>query len=135
MPLTDEDWATIDGFRTYVEDSAACDDRYGVPSRDDQPDDALFTSRFEAGPSCWFAVTVDAATPRISVGLLVDGEAQTADIERAVEESGQTVEELVQCACLEAGLPPDGLVTAIWNRTLPRRCPTCPNRSGTCRLW
>lgn len=125
MLITDEDWATVDAFRTYVEDSTACDDRYGASSRDDQPDDALFVSLFDAGPSCWFAITVDAAAPRISVGLLVDGEAQTANMKRAIEELGKTVEELVEWGFQEAGLVPGGLATAVFDDdTDPTVCET-----------
>lgn len=104
MPLDELSREKIEDFRTYIEDSVATDDRYGPAQRHDQEDESTLTTRFEAGPSCWFEVAVRPMIPQIWVGFLTSDGWINEEIEQAIEDSGGSMEKFVGLGFAEAGL-------------------------------
>lgn len=111
MALPRHDRQSIEAFREYVEDSVAEDERYGTATRHDAVDESVLATRFEAGPSCWFEISLRPLIPQLRVGFLTRDRAMGEDIEQALHELGGTVEGLVASSFAEAGLDwPDPVV-------------------------
>ena len=104
MSLSEEQREQIEAFREYIEDSVAGDDRYGPPERIDREDWSTLATRFEAGPSCWFEIALCPSVPQIRVSFLTDDRWKSEEIEQAIQDSGDTMEEFVQVGLEEAGL-------------------------------
>jgi len=111
MALSEQDLERIESFRDFVETSCAGDDRYGSPSRHDREDGSILATRFEAGPQCWFEMAIRPNIPQIRVGFLTDDRWKSEEIEQAIEDSGDTMQEFVELGFEEAGLEwPDPIV-------------------------
>ena len=104
MPLSEDDRERVEAFLTYVEDFNAPDERYGQPHRHEWEDGLTVLTRFEAGPSCWLEVAVHPLIPQIRVAFVTEDRAKNEEVELAIEESEETVEELLQLGLEEAGL-------------------------------
>ncbi len=105
MPLNDEQREQIAAFRTYIADAVANDDRYGEAVRCDRDDESTLAMWFEAGPSCWFEVALRPSIPQVRVGFLTDDRWRSEEVEQAIQDSGDTMEEFVEVGFDEAGLP------------------------------
>ncbi len=104
MPLTQQDRDRIESFRTFIADSVAADDRYGPASPNDREDASTLATRFNAGPSCWFEVAVRPFIPQVRVGFLTDDRWKSEELEQAIQDSGDTMQEFVGIAMEDAGL-------------------------------
>jgi hypothetical protein len=104
MMLTDEQCATIEAFRSFIEDSCALDDRYGFASPVEDAARGVFESRFAAEEASWFVVTVMASVPEVRVGYMMADPRHHAELVRAIEEMGETVDSFVGAGLREAGL-------------------------------
>lgn len=107
MPITPEDRERIEGFRVYVEDSVASDDRYGLGARHDEPDAPRFATRWTVAPSCWFEVALTARPPRVKISFLTDDRARIEAIDAEVAEVGVEIDEYLRGALEESGLEGD----------------------------
>lgn len=105
MSLNDEQREQIAAFRTYIADAVANDDRYGEAVRRDRDDESTLAMWFEAGQSCWFEVALRPSIPQIRVGFLTDDRWRSEEVEQAIQDSGDTMEEFVEMGFDEAGLP------------------------------
>ena len=104
MPLTERDRENVDAFRCYIEDLVVSDDRYGPAGRHDREDESTLATRFDAGPGCWFEVALWPMIPRIHVGFLTTDQGKSEEIQQAIHESGESVEQLVAAGFADAGL-------------------------------
>ena len=104
MPLTDEQRDQIAAFRTYIADTVGTDDRYGEATRCDREDESTLGMRFDVGASCWFEVSIRPSIPQIRVGFLTDDRWRSEEVEQAIQDSGDTMEEFVEIGFDEAGL-------------------------------
>lgn len=104
MSLNEEQRATIEAFRSYIEDSVGTDDRYGTKVRHDRPDETILASRFEAAPKCWFEVAVRPTIPQVRVGFLTNDRWISEGAEEAIESSGDSMSEFVESGFDDAGL-------------------------------
>jgi len=104
MPLSDEQRERIAAFRTYIADAVGNDDRYGPATRCDREDESTLAMRFAAGPSCWFEIALRPSIPQIRVGFLTDDRWRSEELEQAIQDSGDTMEEFVEVGFEEAGL-------------------------------
>ncbi len=105
MPLTDDEREQIAAFRTYIADAVGNDDRYGEAIKCDREDESTLAMQFEAGPSCWFEIALRPSIPQIRVGFLTDDRWRSEEVEQAIQDSGDTMEEFVEVGFEEAGLP------------------------------
>lgn len=104
MSTTEQQSAIVDAFRSFVEDTCAHDDRYGAAERHDRKDGSTLATRLAAGESCWFEVAVRPLIPQVRVGFVTDDRWKSEEIEQAIQDSGDTMEEFVGIAFEEAGL-------------------------------
>ena len=104
MALTDEQARLIESFRVYAEDAVAADDRYGSVTRHDREDGSTLALRFEAGATCWFEVAVRPMVPQVRVGFPTNDRWKSEEIEQAIQDSGDSMEEFVGVGFGEAGL-------------------------------
>ncbi len=104
MPLSEHDSERADAFLTYIEDTNAADERYGVPQRNQRDDGTTVATWFEAGPSCWFEVAVRPQIPQVRVAFLTDDRETSEELEQIIEDSDHTMEEFVGAGLKEAGL-------------------------------
>jgi hypothetical protein len=104
MPLSEQDRAMIEGFRTFVEESAARDDRYGPASRVDREDGSTLATRFQGSKSSWFEVAIRPLIPQVRVGFLTNDRWKSEECEQTIEDSGDTMNEFVGSAFEDAGL-------------------------------
>lgn len=104
MPLNDEQRDQIAAFRTYIADAVGNDDRYGEATRCDRDDESTMAMRFDAGSSCWFEVALRPSIPQLRVGFLTDDRWRSEEVEQAIQDSGDTMEEFVEVGFEEAGL-------------------------------
>ena len=104
MALTEDQKQLIESFRVYVEDAVSADDRYGPVTRHDREDDSTLTVRFEAGAKCWFEVAVRPLVPQVRVSFLTNDRWKSEEIEQAIQDSGDSMEEFVGVGFEEAGL-------------------------------
>src|SRR3972149_5331080 len=103
MPLTEQDRDRIESFRTFIADSLATDDRYGPASPNDREDHSTLATRFSARPSCWFEVAVRPFIPQVRVGFLTDDRWKSEELEQAIQDSGDTMQEFIGVALEDAG--------------------------------
>lgn len=104
MPLDEQDREVIEAFRRYIEDSTGNDDRYGAAYRDDWEDETTLATCFEPVRSCRFEVAVRPLDPQIRVGFFTNDRATGEEIEEAIRESGEAMEQFLGAAFREAGL-------------------------------
>jgi len=104
MPLTAADVDRIEAFRTYIEESVANDDRYGSRARHDREDGSTLATRFEAGGACWFEIALRPNIPQVRVGFVTTDRWKSEEVETAIEESGDSMQEFVGIAMEEVGL-------------------------------
>lgn len=104
MPLTEEDSARIEAFRSYIEELESKDDRYGPVTRVDREDKSILATRFQPSPSCWFEVAVRPFIPQVRVGFLTSDRWKSEECEQAIEDSGDSMSEFVGLAFSDAGL-------------------------------
>ena len=104
MSITDQQTEIVEAFRTFIEDGCAHDDRYGAAERNDREDGSTLATRFAAGESCWFEVAVRPMLPQLRVGFVTDDRWKSEEVEQAIQDSGDTMEEFVGIAFDEAGL-------------------------------
>jgi hypothetical protein len=104
MPLTDEQLAYVAGFREYIEQSIADDDRYGELSRHDRPDGSLLASRFQMGEKCWLEIALRPFVPQIRIGFLTNDRWKSEEAEELIESSGDSMTEFVELGFSDAGL-------------------------------
>lgn len=104
MAFSEEDHEVIEAFRTYIEDSVANDDRYGACNRLDRDDASTLALRFEATPTCWFEVALRPLIPQIRVAFLTNDRWLSEELEQAIQDSGDSMEEFVGVGMNEAGL-------------------------------
>lgn len=104
MAFSEEDHELIEAFRTYIEDSVANDDRYGASNRLDRDDASTLATRFEATPTCWFEVALRPLIPQIRVAFLTNDRWLSEELEQAIQDSGDSMEEFVGVGMNEAGL-------------------------------
>ena len=104
MAFSDEDHELIEAFRTYVEDSVANDDRYGECVRLDRDDASTMAMRFEATPTCWFEVALRPLIPQVRIAFLTTDRWLSEELEQAIQDSGDSMEEFVGLGMDEAGL-------------------------------
>jgi len=104
MQLTDDQRERVSGFRAYVEDYVAKDDRYGDATRHDREDESTLATRFEAAPSCWFELALRPFVPQVRVAFLTDDRWRSEEVEQAIQDSGDTMEEFVELGFEDAGL-------------------------------
>lgn len=104
MPLNDEHRERIAAFRTYIEDTVANDDRYGDATRHDREDESTLATRFAAAPSCWFELALRPFVPQIRVAFLTDDRWRSEEVEQAIQDSGDTMEEFLELGFEDAGL-------------------------------
>ncbi len=104
MPLSEHDSERADAFLTYIEDTNAADERYGMPQRHQRDDGTTVATWFEAGPSCWFEVVVRPQVPQVRVAFLTDDRETSEELEQIIEDSEHTMEEFVGAGLQEAGL-------------------------------
>lgn len=104
MAFSEEDHEVIEAFRTYIEDSVANDDRYGACKRLDRDDASTLALRFEATPTCWFEVALRPLIPQIRVAFLTNDRWLSEELEQAIQDSGDSMEEFVGVGMNEAGL-------------------------------
>ena len=86
MAFSEEDHELIEAFRTYIEDSVANDDRYGVSNRLDRDDASTLATRFEATPTCWFEVALRPLIPQIRVAFLTNDRWLSEELEQAIQD-------------------------------------------------
>lgn len=104
MALNQEDRDRIESFRAYVEGMVAPDDRYGPATRDDREDESTLATRFTAGTACGFEVAIRPLIPQVRVAFLTENRWTNEECEKAVEESGDSMEEFVGMGFSDAGL-------------------------------
>lgn len=104
MPLEEQDREIVEAFRCYIEDLVLIDDRYGEAERHDRDDESTLATRFSAGLSCWFEVAVRPMIPQVRVAFLTDDRWKSEEVEQAIQDSGDTMEEFVEVGFAEAGL-------------------------------
>ncbi len=104
MALPEDLVERIESFRSYVEGAVEADDRYGKVSRHDRDDGSTLASRFEAGESCWFEVAVRPMIPQVRVGFVTSDRWKSEELEQAIQDSGDSMEEFVESGFTEAGL-------------------------------
>ena len=105
MPLTQQQQEIVESFRSFIEESVAIDDRYGPASRHDRDDGSTLATRFSAAPACWFEIAVRPLIPQVRVGFVTTDRWKSEEIEQAIEDSGDTMQEFVEIALEEAGVP------------------------------
>lgn len=104
MALQNDQRERIASFREYIEHAVATDDRYGRAARHDREDESTLATQFAAAPSCWFEVALRPFIPQIRVGFLTDDRWKSEEIEQAIQDSGDSMEEFVELGFEEAGL-------------------------------
>jgi len=104
MALPEDLMERIESFRSYVEGAVEADDRYGKVSRHDRDDGSTMASRFEASESCWFEVAVRPMVPQVRVGFVTNDRWKSEEVEQAIQDSGDSMEEFVESGFSEAGL-------------------------------
>jgi len=104
MPITEQDRTRIEKFRTFIEESAARDDRYGPARRMDREDGSTLATRFQASPKCWFEFAIRPLIPQIRVGFLTNDRWKSEECEQVIEDSGDEMNEYVGSAFEDAGL-------------------------------
>lgn len=104
MPMNEENREVVAAFRTYIEDFVANDDRYGEVTRMDQDDESLLLSRFAAGSDCWFEVAVRPSIPQVRVAFITNDRWKSEEVEQAIQDSGESMNEFVGLGFGDAGL-------------------------------
>ncbi len=104
MSISEDDRAIIEAFREHVEGAVSADDRYGESKRLDREDGSTLATRFEMGEDCWLEVVVRPLVPQVRVGFLTTDRWKSEEIEQAIQDSGDTMEEFVEMGFSEAGL-------------------------------
>ncbi len=104
MPLTQQDRDRIESFRSFIADNVANDARYGPASPSDRDDASTLATRFNAGPACWLEVAVRPFIPQVRVGFLTDDRWKSEELEEAIQDSGDTMQEFIGLAMEDAGL-------------------------------
>jgi hypothetical protein len=102
MALSSDDQNRIEGFREYIEDTIATDDRYGSAVREDS--DKVLATRFHEGTACWFEVALLPSAKQVRVGFFTTDPAINTECEQVIVESGETAVRFVGQAFEEAGL-------------------------------
>lgn len=104
MALDEDSREAVEAFQAYIEDALAGDERYGDVERHDREDESTLATRFSAGASCWLEVAVRPLVPQVRVGFLTDDRWISEEIEQGIQDSGDSMEELVGLGFSEAGL-------------------------------
>lgn len=104
MPLNPSDRELIARFRDRFEAQYRNDERFFGVQRYDRPDESTLATRFEVGPNLWLELTVRPFLPQARAGILTDDRWKSEDLEQAIEDTGDTMEEFVEMGFDEAGL-------------------------------
>ena len=104
MALIDQQNATIEPFRTWLESAVEASTRFGEPVRVDREDGATLATRWPAGRDLFYEVALRPRLPQVRVGVLTDDRFKSEDFEQLIEDSGDTMQEFVELGFETAGL-------------------------------
>ncbi|MHC4063801.1 MAG: hypothetical protein ACYSUI_04795 [Planctomycetota bacterium] len=104
MALSEKDQAVIDQYRKQFEDALAGNERFGSAERVDRQDGSLLATRFTIAADVWLEVAIRPAARQLQISLLTDDRWRSEEIEQGIQDSGDTMEELVELGFDDAGL-------------------------------
>ena len=104
MPLSDEDRATIEEYRAWLEASLTSEESVGSVERADREDESALASRFRIGENVWLELAVRPAALQLQASILTDDRWLSEEMEDAIRDSGDTMQEFVEMGFEEAGL-------------------------------
>lgn len=104
MALTAQDSKIVADFRAALDRKLAGDPRFGTPQREDRVDGSHLVSRYSVGEKLWLEVIARPAIPQLKIGIMTDDRWTNEELEEAIEETGDTMEEFIESGFDEAGL-------------------------------
>jgi hypothetical protein len=104
MPLTAEQIALVEGFRTWIERAVTNLGLFGEVSRHDRDDHSTLATRWTWDRDIWLEIAVRPFLPQVRVGLVTVDRWKSDDFEQMIENSGDTLQEFVQLGFKTAGL-------------------------------
>lgn len=94
----------ITNFRESLERDFRADERFASVSRVDRPDGSTLASRFEVAPHVWLELAIRPFVPQLRVGIMTDDRWKSEDLEQAIEDSGDEMDEFVEFGFDSVGL-------------------------------
>lgn len=104
MALDSQSAGIVAEFRKRLESDLGHDERFASCSQLDRPDGTTVASRFEAAPQLWLEVAVRPLIPQVRIGIVTDDRWKNEDLEQAVEDSGDEMDEFVEFGFESVGL-------------------------------
>jgi len=104
MTLTDTQARLCAEFREWLYAKLADDDRFGVDDDDDHQDGSTLTTRWSISDELCIQVSLRPLIPQVRVGVVTDDRWKSEEIEQAVQDSGDTMEEFLELGFEDAGL-------------------------------
>lgn len=95
---------TVSEFRESLESALRGDERFTSMSRLDRPDGSTLATRFEVAPQLWLETAVRPHVPQARVGIVTDDRWKSEDLEQAIEDSGDEMDEFVEYGFDSVGL-------------------------------
>ncbi|MBL8879330.1 MAG: hypothetical protein JNG88_09450 [Phycisphaerales bacterium] len=94
----------VTNFRERMEGEFRADDRFASIARLDRPDGSTLASRFEVAPQIWLELAIRPFVPQVRVGIVTDDRWKSEDLEQAIEDSGDEMDEFVEFGLDSVGL-------------------------------
>ncbi|MFQ5492171.1 MAG: hypothetical protein ACE5GE_15755 [Phycisphaerae bacterium] len=104
MAHTQTDQTVIDAYRDWLEAALASEERLGPPERIDRPDGSNLATRFAIAPSVWVELAIRPVAGQLQASVLTDDRWISEEMEEAIQDSGDTMQEFVEMGFEDAGL-------------------------------
>lgn len=104
MALDSKSAGAVADFRKQLESTLAKDERFTSFEQLDRPDGTTIATRFEVAPQVWLEVAVRPLIPQVRVGIVTDDRWKSEDLEQAIEDSGDEMDEFVEFGFDSVGL-------------------------------
>jgi hypothetical protein len=104
MALAADTSATVEQFRTTIEQALAEDERFGEPLRRDRDDGSTLATRFRVAEKLWIECALRPNIPQIRAGIVTTDRWLSEELEETIEGSGDSMSEFIELGFDEAGL-------------------------------
>lgn len=104
MSLNETQTRCCAAFREWLDTALADDARFGPPQTEDRPDGSTLTTRRPVTDDLHLLVALRPMIPQVRVGIVTDDRWKSEEIEQAVQDSGDTMNEFLELGLADAGL-------------------------------